>query len=50
MLRNQKLITIDLAADIQTNTNFVLPQRGNTILRRVNNYRQHQRETTSRHT
>jgi len=39
MLRNQKLITIDLAADIQVNTNFVLPQRGNTILRRVNNYR-----------
>jgi len=40
MLRNQKVITVDLAADVQVNTNFVLPQRGNTILRRVNTYRQ----------
>lgn len=44
MLRNTKLISVELAADIEVNTNFVLPQRGNTILRRVNNYRQTQRE------
>lgn len=45
MLRNTKPISVELAADIEVNTNFVLPQRGNTILRRVNNYRQNQRES-----